>query len=345
MMNIDNKCKCGLNKFINKNFCCVNCEINSTHNYLCTKYISHINNKKIFYKQDMKNKNPYNKENNIKTLYGKENYLFLFNDSSSSLENHCKNFIEYNIYYTIKYISFIKKNKILFFVFPDKEIICKKFLPNQYKIKNRNKLEYYKALFTDLLYDSTELFDVSDYSKTDTHINLKGLYKFYIKACSILSQKFNLNIETKKIIIKRKEVIGNGDLIQGVNIGTNIAKKIKETIYYTDKSYSIINNKYNIDSNIKILEYDFSDISNKYNNKLINWIDIRDKIIHYKNINALNKKKIVIFHDSFLLPIIFLFTELFNEVYTIKNFFDTKFINYIKPDYIFEFRVERFLLL
>jgi hypothetical protein len=344
-MNIDNKCKCGLNKFINRNFCCVNCEINNTHNYLCTKYISHIKNKKIFYKQDMKNKNPYNEENKIKTLFGKDDYLFLINDTSRSLENHCKKFIQYNPFNIDKYLSFINNNKIFFFVFPDKEIICKNFLPNEYKIRNRNKLYYYKAIFKKLIYDSTELFDISDYSKTDTHINLKGLYKFYMKACSIISQKFNLNIVTKKIIIKQKEVIGNGDLIQGLNIGTNVAKKIKEIIYYTDIPYSIINNKYNTDSNIKILEYDFTDISNKYNNKIINWRDIHDKIIHYTNVNALNKKKIVIFHDSFLLPIIFLFTELFYEVYTIKKFFNTNIIHYINPDYVLEFRVERFLYL
>lgn len=343
-MDINNKCKCGFNKFINKEFCCINCEINNCHNYLCTKYIKDIKDKKIFYKQNIKNSNPYNEKNIIKTLYGKEDYLFLINDASSSLENHCKIFIEYNPFNINKYKSFINNNKIFFFVFPDKEIICKDFLPNNYKIRNRDKLEYYKAIFKHSLYDSTELFDISDYSKTDTHINLKGMYKFYIKACSILSQKFNLNIETKKIIIKQKEVIGNGDLIQGINIGTNIAKKIKETIYYTDKPHSIINNKYNIDSNIKILECNFSDISNEYNNKLINWNDIHDKIIHYININALNKKKIVIFHDSFLLPVIFLFTELFYEVYTLKKIFNTKFIDYIKPDYIFEFRVERFLL-
>jgi len=113
-MNIENRCKCGLNKFINKEFCCINCEINNTHNYLCTKYIINIKDKKILYKQNIKNTNPYNEENKIKTLFGKEDYLFLINDALKSLENHCKNITLFNInnikrYHKYYYLCFLIK--------------------------------------------------------------------------------------------------------------------------------------------------------------------------------------------------------------------------------------------
>jgi hypothetical protein len=349
-MNINNKCKCGLDKFINKEFCCINCEINNTHNYLCTKYITNKKNKKIFYKQNIKNTNPYNKNNIIKTLFGKENYLFLINDASKSLENHCKNITLFNINSIKEYDKYIKSGKILFFMFPDKEIICKDYLPNQYKILNRDKMNYYKLNFFDLFYDSTELFDITDYEKTDTHINLKGMLKFYNQACKIISKKLNINIKNRDFDIKIKEVIGNGDLIQGVNIGTNIAKKIKENFYYIDENISIINTIYSKkkiydkNTNIKLLDKNLKNISNNYDKKSLYWDDIKYLIIYSKNENINNNIKAVIFYDSFLASSLNLYTQLFKEVYMIKSIFNTKFIEYINPDFVLEFRIERFLL-
>ena len=349
-MDINNKCKCGLNKFINKEFCCINCEINNTHNYLCTKYITNIKDKKIFYKQNIKNTNPYNEENKIRTLFGKDDYLFLINDACRSLENHCKSISLFNINSIKRYDEYIKSKKILFFMFPNKEIICKEYLPDKYKIINRDKMNYYKLNFFDLFYDSTKLFDVNDFYKTDTHINLKGMLKFYNEACKIICERLNINIKTRYFDIKMKEVIGNGDLIQGVNIGTNIAKKIKENFYFVDEDICIINTIYSKkkiyykNNNIKLLDKNLKNISDNYDKKSLYWNDIKDIIIYSKNENIYNNIKVVIFYDSFLASTLNLYTELFNEVYMIKSIFNTKFIEYINPDFVLEFRIERFLL-
>ena len=349
-MNIDNICKCGLNKFINKEFCCINCEINNTHNYLCTKYIIDIKYKKILYKQNIKNTNPYNKDNKIKTLFGKDDYLFLINSIGKSLENHCMISKKINISNLNKYAEYIYSKKILFFMFPDKEIICNNFLPDNYKILNRDKMSYYKLFFFDLFYDSTHLFDITDYEKTDTHINLKGMLKFYNKACKIISNILNINIKTREFDIKMKEVIGNGDLIQGVNIGTNIATKTKANFYFVDEDISIINTIYSKEkiydknNNIKLLDKNLKNISDNYDKKSLYWDDIKDLILYRKNNNINNNIKVAIFYDSFLASTINLYTELFNEVYMIKSIFNAKFIEYINPDFILEFRIERFLL-
>ena len=347
-MNINNniKCKCGLSKFMNKEFCCVNCDINNTHNFLCTKFISHYNkiNGKIIYKVNMKNKNPYNDENIIKTLYGKEDYLFLINDNSNSLINHCKKFHDFNVNSINRYLTYIKSKKIFLFVFPDKEIICKEFLPDDYIIKNRSKLDYYKVTFFNLLYDTTNLFDISDYDKSESHINLKGMIKFYYKICDILSNKFNVEINKKKIELSESIKQGNGDLIQGVNIGTNIAKKIYEKTYTTNNNISIINNIYRENSNLKILDKDFNDISNDFYSKKFLWIDIKKRILYFENENSLNNLKIMIFHDSFLASTLNLYGEMFKYVYCVKHIFANELVEYIKPDYILELRIERFLL-
>jgi hypothetical protein len=71
--------------------------------------------------------------------------------------------------------------------------------------------------------------------------------------------------------------------------------------------------------------------------------EILSKHIIYKTNSNTNKLKVIIFYDSFLLSIISLYMELFGEVYMIKSVYDNRLIEAIKPDYVFEFRVERFL--
>ena len=56
-----------------------------------------------------------------------------------------------------------------------------------------------------------------------------------------------------------------------------------------------------------------------------------------------NNLKVIFFYDSFMTFGIHLYLNLFKEIYFIKNIFDPNYINIIKPDYIFELRVERFL--
>lgn len=348
---MNNICKCGFYKFFNQNYCCINCEINNTHNYLCTQYISHVKNNKIFYKKNLKDTNPHSKDNKIKTLFGKDDYLFLINSTGKSLENHCMISKKINISNLNKYTEYIYSNKILFFMFPDKEIICNNFLPDNYKILNRDKLVLYKLQFSELFYDSSNLFDVTDFYKTDSHINLKGMIKFYYKFCSILSKKINISINVTNIRIQEKIVIGNGDLLQGINIGRNIAKKIDEIEYYTDYNVTFINTiynndtYYNKDSNIIIYDVNLVNVSEKYDKKKLYFNDISDKILYSNNQNIKsNYNKVLIFYDSFLASTLNLYLCSFPEVYMIKSIFEKKYVELINPDFLLEFRIERFLI-
>jgi len=53
---------------------------------------------------------------------------------------------------------------------------------------------------------------------------------------------------------------------------------------------------------------------------------------------------IVIIYDSFLLPTLWLYLRMFEEVYMSKHIFTESIIDKINPDYVFEFRIERFLI-
>ena len=81
--------------------------------------------------------------------------------------------------------------------------------------------------------------------------------------------------------------------------------------------------------------------NDELNGSILDWKTISDNILYRKN---KNKKLVVLFfYDSFLLPLLDLYLDMFNEVYMIKDTYNKKYIDIISPDYTFEFRVERFL--
>ena len=75
---------------------------------------------------------------------------------------------------------------------------------------------------------------------------------------------------------------------------------------------------------------------------VLSWDILSNYILYQKNISN-NKFKVLIFYDSFLTSLLSLYLELFEEVYMSKSVYDNTIINTINPDYVFEFRVERFL--
>lgn len=282
-----------------------------------------------------------------KTLIGKNDILFLINDISKELEVHCNNF---NLIKD-ETLSRYRFNNYYLFVYPDKSLIYKDFLPDEYIFKYRNALEIYKNKFKNKLFDLYEILkDESDiYYKTDTHINVKGnyiVYRYFIKQ---LNKILNINITPINLDLQviscelSKLPHGLGDLTQEHNLGQQILNNKFDCFYFNDKIFFY--NIYIIKNNneIRFLNYNLVDETILLEDKICNWFIISDYIIYKKNENKL-PYKVIIYYDSFLLNIISLFFDLFNELYLIKNIYDNNIINLINPDYIFEFRIERFLL-
>jgi len=285
-----------------------------------------------------------------KTLIGKEKYLFLINDSSNELKVHCENLelvkdkklLQYNF------------NNFLLVVFPDKSIIYKKFLPDNYVVKYRPALKIYKDKLQDRVLDGYKILknESDTYYKTDTHINLKGNYIVYTNFINKINSLFNLNIIQKKITILHKTCElsslnqGIGDLTWSSNLGQQVLDSVIDSYYFTN-DFEFFYNTYTIknDKKIRFLNYDLIDetLQLENNNEFANWNIISKYIIYKKNVTNLPKIKVIIFYDSFLLNILPLYLELFYEIYMIKEIYSNTFINLIKSDYVFEFRVERFL--
>lgn len=282
-----------------------------------------------------------------KTLIGKNNYLFLINDSCRELEVHCNN------------LNLVNKNNLsrynlhnfLLIVFPNKSLIYKDYLPQEYIVKYRPGLECYIDYFGDKVIDTYDLLknESDTYYKTDTHINLKGNYLVYKYFIEKLNETYNLSIIPKEITLLSKECVltdlkyGIGDLLWKSNLGDQIIDDNKDTFHYSnDLNYLYYNYKIKKTNPIRILNKELLDATHEFEDSLLSWEILSNNILYKKNISKY-KLKVLIFYDSFLISLIDLYLELFEEVYMAKDIYNNKLIDMINPDFVFEFRVERFL--
>lgn len=289
-----------------------------------------------------------------KTLIGKDNYLFLINDACKELDIHNNNtcLVDKNFYKRYENI----KEKILFIVFPNKSFLYSKFLPDNYNLKYRPGFDMYQQYFGNHILDGYEILKNIDdtYFKTDTHINNNGGLIIYNSFINKVNELFKFNIPKKNYTLTKENVeslsnlcLGIGDLTWDTNLGNQKLECIKDT-YYTINESSQLYMKYVFSENsqIKLLlkECDLitDDTMNNINAKL-DWNIISTYILFKRNNTISLKHSVIIFYDSLLSSTLQLYMELFYEVYFIKSIYDKSIINLINPDYIFEFRVERFL--
>lgn len=298
-----------------------------------------------------------------KVIKGKQDWLYL--KSCNSIEKHSKLNNNLNIEILNKYKYYY--DKILFFVFPDKEIVCKDFLPHNICCEFRNELNMYKDFFKEKLFDLNSILKYDDYYKTDHHINNKGALKVYNLFLDIIQEKFKSSIINSKYSYQKIEVDsltklsrGIGDLTWKDNLGelkidntNDIFYKIIDQSNNThdknalndpyDKNGLYLTHYQYTNSSFKILDYNFKDISKSKENVMIDWNMISKHILYKMNDKYIIDKRIVIFYDSFLVSTIQLYKDIFSEIYLVKNVFDSKIIEKISPDFIFIFQIERHL--
>jgi hypothetical protein len=286
----------------------------------------------------------------MKTLIGKNNYLFLQNDSNKELEVHNDNLSLVKSNFYLKYEKYI--SKYLLIVFPNKSFVHKEFLPDKFNLKYRPALDAYQSYFKDHLLDMyPHLNGLDTFYKTDTHMNFHGACVVYSVGMDKIRKLFQLPVESISITIQRKNCtlselnIGLGDLTWEMNLGNQVLEDRMDTYYYTD-DIDMIFMKYIVDrhnENLSFLDYNLINLTHELDGRIVNWEIVSKFILHSKNSAVSLQKKIIIFYDSFLLSSIPLWMKTFSEIYFIKNNFNPELIERIQPDYIFEFRVERFL--
>ena len=287
----------------------------------------------------------------FKTLIGKNGYLFLQNDDAKELIVHNSNLLLCNSNLEDRYYN--TKSKFLLIVIPNKCYVYKQFLPEPFDLKYRPALDKYKNSLHSHLLDCYDFLQNEDdvYYKTDTHINLKGNYIIYNKFIEKIATLFNIEIIPEIITIDKHQMtslnecgVGIGDLTWSSNLGDQTLTDTTDTYYFSNDchpfymKYKIISN-----SSIRFLNKQLIDETLLHENEIVTWDIISNYIIYNQNLQA-TPLKILIFYDSFLLSILPMYLTMFKEIYLSKSVYSNELIERIKPDYIFEFRCERFLL-
>jgi hypothetical protein len=276
----------------------------------------------------------------MKTLVGKCGYLFLQNDESQELDIHCNNLLRVG---DISLLRYTFPNYHLF-VYPDKSILYSHFLPDAYQAKYRPGLDVYKKRFKERCIDLYNLLAPHDsYYKTDTHINGKGsylVYKYFIQYLRSL----HLDPPEKKLDLEKQTCVlttlqkGIGDLTWPSNLG-NVQLDDPMDVFYVHESMLFqYHYKIRADSLIRFLNDELQDVTESLVGQIVSWDIVRTHTIHVKNPGP----RILIFFDSFLLQSLGLYLDLF-DVYFVKNVYSNDIIKRIQPEYVFEFRIERFL--
>lgn len=266
-----------------------------------------------------------------KCIKGKDNYLFLVNDSNNELKQHFDPYYEnrFNKDIFLKQLNekkkYSKENNIKYFFFlvPDKSLVCKDFLPFESNYEKRN----FNTINNDLP-DFREYLDYSCYFKNDSHINYEGGKKLSYCYLKHLDPDFDKSIFKKLIsdqIIKR-DAEHPGDLITEIN-------------------WSYSNEERDDFLNDNVIQY-----VNKYLQLLNHKIPERFKqsvreTVYYENEQGLTKLKVLILRDSSLNLLKDILSIYFNEILLYWGYwsFNKDLIEWYKPDIILEIKTERFL--
>lgn len=287
----------------------------------------------------------------VKTLIGKNGFLFLQNDNAKELEVHCNNLLLVQDKTLLRYRQYL--SKFVMIVIPNKSFAKSIFLPDNFNAIYRPAFDIYKQKLGHNILDTLAELKCGDcYYKTDTHINLNGGYTVYMSTIKHINKLFKLNLKIKECKITQKCDIklvdlnlGLGDLTWKSNCGNQKLANILDTLYVSsDINQIYMANFKNITPlyNIKFCDYNLNNVAIDQSTN-IDWNIISKYIITTDYLLSANNIKVVIFYDSFLLSTLSLYIELFRNVILIKNTYSIDIINKIKPDYVFEFRCERFL--
>ena len=245
---------------------------------------------------------------NIKknVLFGKEGYLFLYSgahrqfDYLLSIKKPTQDSINCFVNNIRERIIYFKKKNIRYrhIVFPSKPLVKKEYLPKKFQAVKSIYSKYYRnALGNDhkiVLYPLDELVEaeknISTFSSFDTHNNSYGTLILVNYILRNLNMK---HIDNSSYSMAEQEVSGDLSKMLGMD--------------YVSKEPKIF---FNIDKNTKIYE-NFKYIPGYSNHVVITM-----------NTKAINKKRLLIFGDSFFhLLIIRILHLLFSEILYIRSSF------------------------
>jgi hypothetical protein len=271
-------------------------------------------------------------ENLNKTLKGKDNFLFLINDSSCEIKQHFDDSYE-NIFKAKdfkKNYNFKKKFckdrniKYFFFIIPDKSLVCKDLLPfNTANIKRNYDL------IKDLVPDFSSNLNCNSYFKCDTHINYLGGQELAYCFLNYINKDFQRD-DLDKLIEKQIVIVDflkDGDLTSEINWSYSEEEKLD---YLQEETVSYIHNS------IKDITGKLPDEFKKHKTRVTEY---------WNNDKSFSDQRVLILRDSSMHILRNTLATYFKEtlLYWDHWVFNKKLVEWYKPDIILEIRTERFL--
>jgi len=241
--------------------------------------------------------------------------------------------------------------RFMMVIYPDKSVVCKDKLPDGFISAHRPAATLYKQVLGDKVLDAYDVLNGVDeiFYKTDTHLNLKGNVLVYNAFLSKLRETYGVDVVAREVELKRRECelntlpYGMGDLLWKTNLGDQVVPTHLD-VYYSSPQIEPIYQTHVLSflrGRIRLLDYALFDMTETFHGATLSWDIISNHILC--QCNPGKNYTVVIFYDSFLLNVMDLYLAMFQRVFLIKNVYNPALIQQLSPDFVFEFRVERFL--
>lgn len=288
-----------------------------------------------------------------KTLKGRNGFLFLNNDSNNELQSHLHG-IDFNKDKRLTRGYEKMPTTTFLLVLPDKSVICSDQLPFPSAKNLRPGLSAYKQISGICLIDPTEQLVESDYYKTDTHMNLKGLLKCFSMALTIMDVNPPCTLEHLQLMSRRVQLsdlnIGLGDLTWAGNRGSLKLSdaELQDTYFWSPQLKQYYLQPIKTLMPVEFFNYDMTRSTNQETKEDVNltWEVLSSKIIRLSRKESSEPKEAgdcLLFYDSSSIPLLPLLRELFDTLYLAKSEFRPDLVRKISPAYVLEIRTERFL--
>jgi alginate O-acetyltransferase complex protein AlgJ len=271
-------------------------------------------------------------QNKLKILIGKEDWLYLDNDSNRGLDQITgdllfteKQLFKWKLILETRY-SFLNSLGIKYFYLaaPNKECVYPEYLPEHIKLSQQRPLNQLKEYISSssilpkdfILYPIEELIAAKSnrltYPKGDTHWTFYGAYLAYRSLARRISEHIDLNtIDESAIAFEETQILGDlGDKL------SSCPKSLEYLARHARHSQCIFDNRVRNTGHLTIWENKRQDLP-----------------------------KAVIFHDSFNTRMLSFWAESFSRLVAIHQpNLDYKIILEEKPDLVISQQVERFLI-